>query len=94
MLSAELAADRYPERSVMSMEVSPSDPVSPQCEVAMAFAASLVKSYAKHGGNVTDLFAAFVGLVVDRDGSVGNDCIIALDRWISDASAGRRGPSA
>lgn len=72
------------------MGITSSDPVSPQCEVAIAFAASLVKSYVSHGGNVTDLFAAFVGLVVERDGSVGNDCIVALDRWIS-GTKGRAG---
>jgi hypothetical protein len=33
------------------------------------------------------LFVAFAGLVVARDSKVGYDCLVALDRFISDDDA-------
>ncbi len=51
--------------------------------MAVSLAENIVQSYAIRGGDVTELFAGYVGLVVERDEVVGNDCLIALDRWIS-----------
>lgn len=49
----------------------------------MALAGSLTKGYATQGGDVTELFAAFVGLVWEMDRGVGLDCLTALDRLVS-----------
>ena len=50
--------------------------------VAMAFAENLAKSYTSTGGNVTDLFVAFVGIVVNQNKAVGLDALKATDRHL------------
>jgi len=70
--------------SDMSIRDGSSD-VPPECETAISLAENLAQSYAIRGGSVTELFAAFVGVVVERDRAVGRDCLTALDRWLSGA---------
>jgi hypothetical protein len=79
----------------MSIELTPPE-VSPKPEVVVSLAENLIRSYANRGGSVTDLFAAFVGVVVERDNAVGYDCLIALDSWVcgDGASVGKREPFA
>jgi hypothetical protein len=73
----------------MSIEsVSPKIPPKP--EVVVSLAENLIRSYANKGGNVTDLFAAFVGVVAERDDMVGRDCLIALDHWVCGGGASAR----
>lgn len=52
-------------------------------ELAVGFAEGLIQAHKARGGNVDALFAAFVGVVSERDKAVGLDCLIALDRFIS-----------
>ncbi len=61
---------------------------TPYPEAAMAYAGNLAQAHVRKGGNLTDLFSAFVGVVVDRDAAVGRDCLAALDRWVMANDAG------
>jgi hypothetical protein len=71
-----------------------SDDPNPETSAAMALAANPAQEYARKGDSANDLFSAFVGVVVERDRRVGLDCLTALDRWLSRASAGNASPSA
>ena len=51
-------------------------------QTPIALAENLARSYVNQGGNVIDLFSAFVGVVCHRDSRVGHDCVTALDRWV------------
>ena len=61
--------------------------VPPQCHAAMALAESLARAHASRGGNLAELFSAYVGVVVDRDEVVGRDCLTAVDRWVNGTDA-------
>lgn len=52
--------------------------------VEMSLANSLIRAHLAHGGNAVDLFSAFVGVVCERDEAVAADCLVALDRFISE----------
>jgi len=52
----------------------------------MAFAERLAECYAANGGNVTELFAAFVGIVVEQNKGVGLASLEATDRFLSRSS--------
>jgi hypothetical protein len=52
-------------------------------ESGVAFAASLAQSYINGGGSVIDLFAAFAGVVLSENESLGLRCLEATDRWIN-----------
>ena len=61
----------------------------------MALAQSVACRHLANGGDVAELFAAFAGLVWERDRQVGLDCISAVDESISSsASAESASPSA
>jgi len=47
------------------------------------FAQNLARDYAKRGGDLTALFAAFAALVSARNEKVAADCLIAVDRLLS-----------
>jgi hypothetical protein len=51
-------------------------------QAATGLAERLLMAYASENRDILPLFAAFVGLVYQRDEAVGNDCLIALDRLI------------
>ena len=53
-------------------------------ELAAGFAESLIQSYAAQHNDILPLFAAFVGVVFERDEAVERDCLIALDRWVNE----------
>jgi hypothetical protein len=65
------------------MGPSPEDHVSEDALAAIALAASIANGYAARGGNVIDLFAAYVGIVVDQDRSIGFASLKAADRYLS-----------
>jgi hypothetical protein len=50
---------------------------------AITFAKSVAKVYAESGGDVSDLFAAFVGIVVEQDKLIGLIALQATDQWVS-----------
>jgi len=50
---------------------------------AIALAESLARAYAESGGNVVDLFAAFVGVVVEKDKKLGIAALNAADAFLS-----------
>lgn len=50
---------------------------------AIAFAKSVAKAHVESGGDVIDLFAAFVGIVVEQDRLIGLSALQATDRWVS-----------
>ncbi len=58
----------------------------PAAETAAVFAESLARNYAVRNSDIVPLFAAFVGLIFQRDESVGRDVLIALDRFVSAAN--------
>jgi len=55
--------------------------VDPVMESAMAFAESLAKAHLSQNGDLIDLFATFVGMVVQEDGALGLYCLEMLDEW-------------
>lgn len=57
----------------------------------MAFAESIGRKHVANGGETLHLFAAFVGLVFERDEHVGRDCLIAVDRVIGEGSGRPKG---
>jgi hypothetical protein len=60
-----------------------SDDVRDSVVSAIAFAESLFRKYAEDGRNPIDLFAAFVGIVVEQDEFIGLTALRATDLWIS-----------
>ena len=62
----------------MSLSVPPLS-----AETVAGFAESLIKTHAIQKDDILPLFAAFVGVVFQRDELVGRDCLVALDRWIT-----------
>lgn len=54
-------------------------------ETAAGFAESLIKEHAIQKRDILPLFAAFVGVVFQRDEAVGWDCLTALDRLVSES---------
>lgn len=65
------------------MPLAISDPT-----IAAGFAENLLRQYTAGHRDAITLFAAFVGLVVQRDPDVGNDVLIALDRFVSGDASG------
>ena len=63
------------------MSTTPS-PYGCSVEPAIAFAAELAKQYAAAGGDPVDLFAAFVGIVVEQDKKIGLAALEATDRFL------------
>jgi hypothetical protein len=58
------------------------DPVvDPVLEAAMAFGESIAKAHQEQGGDLNDLFAAFVGIIVQEDEALGLYCLEKLDDW-------------
>jgi len=55
----------------------------PEIDAAIVFAEMIAKSHASQGGDIVDLFATFVGMVVQEDDSIGLHCLGAVDRWFS-----------
>ncbi len=52
-------------------------------ESASAFAENLLRGYSTRNPDIQPLFAAYVGVVFQRDPAVGRDTLIALDRFVS-----------
>lgn len=52
-------------------------------KTAMASARTIAQSYAERGGDVTDLFSAFAGVVFTEDSAMALRCLEATDRWVS-----------
>lgn len=48
----------------------------------LAVAKSLAQQYASQGGDVSDLFAAFVGIVTCESREIGLRCLSATDRFL------------
>tara|TARA_R110002074_G_scaffold377728_1_gene555310 strand:- start:277 stop:489 length:213 start_codon:yes stop_codon:yes gene_type:complete len=69
----------------MSMHPQNMNDVSP--EAAAALAESLIAGYSAQGRDIAPLFAAFVGLVFERDQGAGKDCLTVLDRICSASSS-------
>lgn len=67
----------------MSMDVPASSEPPANAQMAAGLAENLIRLYVAGGGDVGQLFAAFAGLVVQRDAAVGLDCLTALDRLVS-----------
>lgn len=65
------------------MTRSTKDDPNSEPTAAIAFAESLAKAYAARGGNVIDLFAAFVGIVVEQNKKVGLAALEATDKYLS-----------
>jgi hypothetical protein len=59
----------------------------PQAFEAAAFADKLAQEYEKQGGTIRSLFVGFAGLVSARAPKVGADCLIALDRKLSEGAS-------
>lgn len=55
--------------------------VDPVIEAAMAFSDSIAKAHLRQGGDLNDLFAAFVEIVVQEDEALGLYCLEKLDDW-------------
>jgi hypothetical protein len=55
--------------------------VDPVLEAAMAFGESIARAHRERGGDLNDLFAAFVGIVVQEDEALGLYCLEKLDDW-------------
>lgn len=64
--------------SSIMIEHPQNNEVSPA--VAAALAENLIACYSAQGGDIAPLFAAFVGLVFERDQGTGKDCLSVLDR--------------
>lgn len=47
----------------------------------MAFAEAIAKAHRQQNGDLVDLFATFVGMVVQEDGALGLYCLEKLDDW-------------
>jgi len=50
-------------------------------ESAMSFAESLAYAHVGQKGDLIELFATFVGIVVQEDGALGLYCLQMLDDW-------------
>jgi len=68
----------------------------PDCAITgAAFADSLAKKFASHGGAPDALFIALAGLIYGLSPKIGADCLMALEGMIDDdASEGKRAPFA
>ncbi|MGO8833472.1 MAG: hypothetical protein ACLQE9_11765 [Roseiarcus sp.] len=55
----------------------------PEIDAAIVFAEMIAKSHASQGGDIVDLFATFVGMVVQEDDAIGLRCLGAVDQWFS-----------
>jgi hypothetical protein len=70
--------------------------LDPEVDAAIVFAEMIARSHAGQGGDIVDLFATFVGMVVQEDDAIGLHCLGAVDQWFSGrgapcaADAGRR----
>jgi hypothetical protein len=60
-----------------------SSSVDPVVEAAMAFAEMIAKAHAAKNGDMADLFATFVGMVVQEDHAIGLHCLETVDQWFS-----------
>jgi len=47
----------------------------------MIFSEAMAKAYLREGGNLFELFATFVGMVVQEDDALGLHCLEELDGW-------------
>jgi hypothetical protein len=54
-----------------------------ETETAMAMAENLARLYESRSGDLVAFFAAFVGVVFERDKTVGRDALTAIDRLVS-----------
>jgi hypothetical protein len=61
-------------------------------EVAAGLAENLLRAYATRNGDILPLFAAFVGVVFQRDAAVGRDALTALDRLVMISSGESSSP--
>jgi hypothetical protein len=55
--------------------------VDPVAEGAMIFSEAMAKAFLREGGNLVELFATFVGMVVQEDDVLGLHCLEELDGW-------------
>ena len=55
----------------------------PEIDAAIVFAEMIAKSHASQGGDIVDLFATFVGMVVQENDAIGLHCLGAVDQWFS-----------
>ena len=72
------------EQSLRTVEPwkTANDPfVDPVLESAMKFAESLARNHLHQNGDLVDLFATFVGMVVQDDSRLGLCSLKMLDEW-------------
>jgi hypothetical protein len=56
-------------------------------EFAIAFAETILRGYSARNKDIVPLFAAYIGVIFERNPAVGRDSLIALDRLVSASSA-------
>jgi hypothetical protein len=55
--------------------------VDPAVEAAIAFSQAIAEAHLRQGGDLVDLLATFVGMVVQEDNALGLYCLEKLDGW-------------
>ena len=61
----------------------PVDELTERGLVAAQFAARILEAFVQRGGEPSDLFLAFAGLVVARDTDLGSECLLALEQAVA-----------
>jgi hypothetical protein len=55
--------------------------VEPAVEAAMRFSEAMARTHLREGGDVIDLLATFVGMIVQEDNALGLYCLEKIDSW-------------
>jgi hypothetical protein len=63
--------------------------VDPAVEAAMRFSEAMARTHLREGGDVVDLLATFVGMIVQEDNALGLYCLEKLDSWRTVLLSGR-----
>jgi hypothetical protein len=67
--------------------------VDPEVEAAMRFSEAMARTHLREGGDLVDLLATFVGMIVQEDNALGLYCLEKLDGWRTMLLSERRAPS-